>query len=61
MSDIISNLVSHYKCNENAADTTVTDNIGGINGTAAQNTSAITTTNTVTNSSSTELRSSSSE
>lgn len=39
-----SNLVTHYKLNDNASNTTVVDSINGINGTSAQNTSVLTTT-----------------
>lgn len=39
----ISNLVSHWKMNDNAANATVDDNYGSNDGTARNNTSAITT------------------
>lgn len=43
-SDLGTNLVVHYLMNDNAASTTVLDNMGAFNGTAQQNTSVLTTT-----------------
>lgn len=37
-------LIAHYKCNDNAGNTTVLDSLGVVNGTADVNTSTITTT-----------------
>jgi hypothetical protein len=45
----IDGLIAHYKMNDNAANTTVVDSVGGYTGTSVRNTSLISTTGKINN------------